>query len=125
LIARATALPNESGSIFIEALIGSVIVAFALLAMLQSVSSSARSDRHVEDSRLAILVAQSQLASVGSAVPLTAGTSTGSDDRFAWTITVVPANAGDTSQVRVFDVRVAVARAGKIIASLHSIKAGP
>jgi len=105
--------------------VGSVIVAFAVLALLQSVSSSARSDRHVDDSRLATLLAQSQLATVGSAVPLTPGTSTGSDDRFAWTITVVPAGDGEAAQVRVYDVRVVVSRAGKSIATLHSIKAGP
>ena len=118
-------LSNERGSVFLEALVGSAIVAFAVLAMLQSVSSSARSDRHVDDSRLATLLAQSQLATVGSAVPLAPGTSSGSDGRFDWTITVAPAGNGEAAQVRVFDVRVAVGRAGKAFVTLHSIKAGP
>jgi hypothetical protein len=114
---------NDRGSVFLEALVGSAIVAFAVLAMVQSVVTGARSDRGIESHRLATLLAQSELASVGSAVPLAPGTAEGSDSRFSWTISV--AQAGGGAHVQLFDVTVRVREGGREVLALHSLKAGP
>jgi hypothetical protein len=114
---------SDRGSVFLEALVGSVIVAFAVLAMVQSVVTGARGDRKVEAHRLATLLAQSELASVGSAVPLAPGASGGSDGRFSWTIAVEQAGSG--AHARVYRVSVSVREGSREILSLRSMKAGP
>ena len=113
---------NDRGSVFLEALVGSVIVAFAVLTMVQSVVTGARSDRKIESHRLATLLAQSELASVGSAVPLVPGSTDGNDGRFNWTIAI--AQAGGGAHVRIYDVTIRVREGAREVAALHSMKAG-
>ncbi|HEY1709339.1 MAG TPA: type II secretion system protein [Rhizomicrobium sp.] len=71
----------------------SAIVAMAVLAMLQSITASALSARGIADRRLALLVAQSQLAAAGYLTPLD-GQSTGSDGIYQWRVTATPQDGG-------------------------------
>lgn len=81
---------NDRGSAFIEALVASAIVAMAMMAMLQSTAQSASRERAVESRRLAMLVAQSQLAAVGTLIPASPGETSGSDGEFVWRVTISP-----------------------------------
>jgi type II secretion system protein I len=83
----------DRGSVFIEALVASAIVAMAVLAMLQSVTASALAAHGIADRRLAMLVAQSQLAAVGYLTPLD-GQSNGSDGIYQWRVTTTEQDGG-------------------------------
>lgn len=86
---------NDSGSAFIEALVASAIVAMAMMTMLQSTAQSASRERAVESRRLAMLVAQSQLATVGTLIPISPGETNGSDGEFVWRVSISPYGEGN------------------------------
>lgn len=103
---------SEAGSVFIEALVATAIVAMILVATLRVVADGAAHARAVEDRRLALLLARSQLAAVGSQTPLEAGENGGSAGALLWTVRIDPysdptgdqsaaSSAGDLWQVRV------------------------
>jgi type II secretion system protein I len=117
---------RERGSIFIESLVAAAIVSLAVLAMLQSVTGSARRDKQMDDRRLATLVAQSQLASIGSAIPLAPGTQSGSDGPYVWTVTIQPYDGIEADHGAMLDVRVFVRIGGarEALASLHTLRIG-
>ena len=112
----------DRGSIFIEALVASAILSLSLLTMLQAFHGTALRERTLADRRLAVLVAQSELAAVGSEIPPAPGTSNGTDGPYAWTVAIAPA-AGD-DQVTLLDVRVSVRLDGssRELASLHTLR---
>jgi hypothetical protein len=83
----------DRGSAFIEALVASAIVALAVLMMVQSITASALAAHGIADRRLALLVAQSQLAAAGYATPLD-GQSTGADGVYQWRVTATPQDGG-------------------------------
>ena len=61
---------RDSGSALVEALIGSAIVAMTLGTMYRAVTDSAARNRMAEEKRFATLIAQSELATVGTIVPV-------------------------------------------------------
>ncbi len=114
---------TDRGSVFIEALVASAIIALAVLAMLQSMVQTARRDKAMDDRRMALLVAQSELAAVGSAIPLEAQFTSGNDGPYAWTVSVRPLSR--SGALVTFDVSVAVRRPplGNALVTLHSMRA--
>ena len=64
---------RDSGSVFLDTMIAAAIVALTLGVMFRTISDSAARQRTIEARRSAYLVAQSELASVGSAIPLAPG----------------------------------------------------
>jgi hypothetical protein len=85
----------------------------------QTVSETARAQRGLADRRLAMLVAQSQIATVGVLGDIAPGVRTGSDAGMAYAITISPAGDGLSR------VAVAVNGAdGAPLARLETLKAG-
>ena len=81
---------RESGSIFVETMIAAAIVAISLGSMYSAVGDSARRDRLVQQKHSAILIAQSELAAVGSVIPLSPGMTGGVAGPYAWRVDVAP-----------------------------------
>ncbi|MBV9512397.1 MAG: hypothetical protein JO303_19170 [Caulobacteraceae bacterium] len=128
-VARGASLPADAGTIFVESVIAAAIVAMALMAMLQVVADSAVRERGLEQRRTALLVAQSQLAAVGSEIPLKAGPYDGVAGGMLWHVDISPYSDGlDSGAVgRLLFIAVSVkARAGGgTLAQLDTIRLGP
>ena len=76
------------GFTLLEILVALSILAVALGAILQSFSSGLRSLGAAETHALALMHARSQLAKVGSLIPLEFGEQTGGAGEFEWTVSV-------------------------------------
>ncbi len=76
------------GFTLLEILVALSILAVALGAILQSLSSGLRSLGAAEAHALALMHARSQLATVGTLIPLEPGEQTGVADEFEWTVSV-------------------------------------
>jgi type II secretory pathway pseudopilin PulG len=120
---------REEGSVLVEALIAAAIVAMVLVAVFQIAADSAARRHGVETRRHALLIAQSQLAAVGSTVPLAPGAVQGRDGDEVWRIDMQPCNAGQGASAagRLFcvDVSVRPAEGGAPWASLSSRRLAP
>jgi len=101
---------SDRGSAFIEALVGSAIVSMAVLSMLGAARQSVKAERSIDARRMASLIAQSELATVGTVIPLRVGTTTGSDGAYAWRIDIAQSDAPALSESsdRLFVVSVSV-----------------
>ncbi len=97
---------KTNGFSLVETLVATAIIAGGLGATYQIVGAAARQTRTVEDRRLAILVAQSQLAAVGAAQSNSFGETRGVTDGIRWRITIKPWRGGGVSAVKLDDVRV-------------------
>ncbi len=85
---------GENGSALVEAMIGSAIIAITLAAMYGAILESAARDRMAEARRTALMIAQSELATVGSLVPAVPGVTEGTNGDFYYRINIVPFNDG-------------------------------
>ena len=119
---------HQSGSAVIEAVIGAAIVSLALATMLQAVVDTASRNRLAEDKRMASLVAQSELATVGSLVPVEPGVTSGIVAGYRWHIQIEPfsGNVPQTTAGQPMSVTVLVDNAkGRQLAALHTVALGP
>lgn len=118
---------REAGSALVEALVGIAIVSVTLAGMYRAVADSAARDHMAQDKRTASLVAQSELASVGSLVPLAPGTTTGISAGYRWEIDVQPLalKVSKSDAGALWDVMVSVrSTKGTLLASLHTAAVG-
>jgi type II secretory pathway pseudopilin PulG len=97
---------RSQGFALVETLIATAIVAAALGVTWQVVETGARQTRGLENRRLAILVAQSQLAAVGAAQNNSFGDTRGVTDGIAWRITVRPYTQGPVSMAKLETITV-------------------
>ena len=84
---------GDAGFALVEAMIGAAIVAISLAAMYGAISESAARNRMAEQRRTAMMIAQSELAAVGSIIPATPGTTEGTEGDFYWRIDIQPFGA--------------------------------
>jgi hypothetical protein len=121
--------PRDRGSVFIESMVAAAIVAMGLAATFQVISDSARRNRDVDSHRAALLIAQSELAAVGSEFPLHAGETMGGDGDFIWRIEVSPYSDGVASSAAGGLWRVSVAirprAGGPDLVTLQTLRLGP
>lgn len=111
--------PGETGTVLVEALVAVLIIAGMAGVWFQSVSDNARRQIGLAERRTAMLVAQSQLSTVGVIGAIAPGVRTGSDAGMNYSIAIAPA-AGGLSRVTV-----TVARPGAPpLAVLETLKAG-
>ena len=133
MTARSTAqrrrAARDRGSVFIESMVAAAIVAMGLAATFQAIGDSARRDRDAEAHRAALLVAQSELAAVGSEYPLHPGETAGGDGDFVWRIEVSPYSDGVASSAAGGLWRVSVAirprSGGPDLVTLQTLRLGP
>jgi type II secretory pathway pseudopilin PulG len=117
--------PAETGSILVETLVAIAIVGISLGAFFQSVSGAADRDHSLADRQLALLVAESTLASVGDAIAIAPGRSRGTDHGFDWQVDVTPVAAGDSLAGRPTRVDVSVTAAAApdhVLARLSTLR---
>ncbi len=120
---------RENGSVLIEAMVASAIVALMLAAMYRAVADTARGSAHAIEKRAALMIAQSELAAVGSALPLSPGVTGGVEGPYAWRVDIEPyaAAAGPSDAGPLFEVTVSVhsADSNADIVTLQSLEIGP
>jgi type II secretory pathway pseudopilin PulG len=85
---------GQSGFALVEAMIGAAIVAVTLATMYAAIYESASRNRMAEQRRVAMMIAQSQLAAVGSVIPSVPGTTEGTQGDFYWRVDIAPYGAG-------------------------------
>jgi hypothetical protein len=110
---------RESGSVMIEALVAVLILAAAAGFWFNTVGGTVERQSGVARRALAMLVASSQLATVGVVAPAAPGTRTGRDGTFDWSIAIAP--APDTDGLMRVDVSVRDAR-GARLAQLSTLR---
>lgn len=81
---------RESGSALVEAMIGAAIVAGTLAGMYEAIRESAAHNRMIEERRTALLIAQSELAAVGAAIPPAVGITEGTEGTYYWRVDIEP-----------------------------------
>jgi hypothetical protein len=85
---------GDSGQALVEAMIGSAIVAVTLATMFGAISDTAARNRMAEQRRTAMMIAQSELASVGPLIPAAPGVTEGTEGDFYWRVDIEPYDAG-------------------------------
>lgn len=123
-----TARAGERGSVFIEALVSAAIVAMILAAAFQVTADSAQRRRTLEARREALMIAQSELAAVGSALPVAPGSTEGAAGEDIWRVDMQPCGSGRGSLAgRLYCVSVSVRSAvgGAPLATLNSRRLAP
>lgn len=78
----------DRGYVLIEALVATAVVAMILAALFAVAADSARRVDRVRDTRAALMIARSTLASVGVAIPLAAGSTSGVDGDYEWRVEI-------------------------------------
>lgn len=85
---------GERGSVLVEAMVGSAIIAMTLVAMYSAIIESARHNQAAEERRNALMIAQSELAAVGTLIPAAPGVTEGTQGDFIWRVDIEPWAAG-------------------------------
>jgi type II secretory pathway pseudopilin PulG len=104
---------RQGGFALVETLIAAAIIAGMLAAVFQVIQTGAQQNRSVEQRRLAILTAQSQLAAVGASENNRLGESRGVSNQISWRISITPRGRSRTSTARLEDVTVTTGIAGE------------
>jgi general secretion pathway protein I len=81
---------SEGGFALVEAMIGAAIVAITLATMYAAIYESAARNRMAEQRRMAMMIAQSELAAVGSIIPAAPGNTEGTEGDFYWRVDIAP-----------------------------------
>jgi hypothetical protein len=85
---------DEQGSALLEALVSTAVVAAVLAAAFQVTAQAQRRRVATEQKHTALLIAQSELAAVGSAIPAVVGETSGVDGDYSWRMRAEPAEVG-------------------------------
>ena len=119
---------RDSGSVFIEALVATAIVAMILAATFRVVADGAARERRIDARRVALLVAQSELASVGADIPLAPGESAGLAGDLVWRVNVSAydgaGGANDAGALMKVHVSVRRRAGGGDLVALDSLRLG-
>ncbi len=75
---------RRSGSVLVEALVATAIVALVLVGVLRAIEDSLMRHRTVETRRTALMIARSKMAEVGFSIPLSEGALAGEEDGYIW-----------------------------------------
>ncbi len=120
---------RENGSVLIEAMVAAAVVALMLGAMYRSISNGAMSDRAVTEKRMALLVAQSEMDAVGTALPISPGSTGGAEGPFVWRVDIQPyvASQGASNAGPLYEVAISVREkaGGTALVTLRSLALGP
>lgn len=110
---------SDSGTIFIDTMIAAATIAMAVGTLYQVIGDTARRDGAAEDKRMALLVAQSELAAVGYEIPIEPAGVRGTTGPYGWRVAMSPWNGG------LWQVTVSVSRGEKDLVSLQTLRTGP
>jgi len=120
---------GERGSVFIEVMVSAAILALALGMTFRAIGETAARQRMIEARRGAMLVARSELAATGSAIPLQFGETRGLSGPFAWRVAAEPygadqaaSSAGNLMRIT---VDVSAREGGPPLATLSTLRLAP
>ena len=114
---------GSAGFTLVETLIALAIIAAALGGTLQVVAAQARTTRAVDDRRMAMLVAQSQLAAIAAAADSGQFTARGRTSGVAWRVDIAPYQTSYTyPRVELITVAAGAGSAGRPLVTLHSLR---
>jgi general secretion pathway protein I len=102
---------RESGSALLEALVGTAIIAMTVATMYRAVIETAARNQMADLKRTALLVAQSELAGVGTIVPLEPGVSAGTQAGLNWRVEISPLGSS-TNVGQLWQIAVSVRKPG-------------
>jgi hypothetical protein len=102
---------RESGSALLEALVGTAIIAMTVATMYRAVIETAARNRMADEKRTALLIAQSELAAVGTLVPLEPGVSAGTQAGMNWRLEIAPLGSS-TNVGQLWQIAVSVRKPG-------------
>jgi Tfp pilus assembly protein PilX len=126
---RRGARSADAGDVFIEALISAAVVAIIMVGMFRVVTDAAMHARMTEQRRVALLVAKSELADVGSEIPIAAGSNSGVSAGMVWTVDVSPysddSGASSVGGLWAVDVSVRPRAGGRTLVRLRTLRLGP
>jgi hypothetical protein len=118
-------MKSDSGSVFIESMVAAAIVALSLAAMYRVIEDGAMRDRTVNAKQNALLIAQSELAAVGSEIPMAQGMTSGTEGPYAWRVDISPSDtdgpASSAGPVWQVSVSVRPLDGGNAIVTLNSL----
>jgi hypothetical protein len=106
--AAAARPARDAGSVLVEAMTSIAVVALVLGAGYVAVGDSALRAQAADRSRMAMLVARSEMAAVGAEVPLTPGDADGVEGDFRWRTSIVEEAAPASATGRLLRVTVTV-----------------
>lgn len=119
---------RDGGGVFIEALVATAIVAMILAATFRVIADGAARERRIDARRVALLVAQSELAAVGADIPLIPGESSGLAGGFVWRVNVSSYDgagaANDAGGLMKVHVSVRPRAGGADLVALDSLRLG-
>ncbi|HTT99875.1 MAG TPA: hypothetical protein VMF58_17630 [Rhizomicrobium sp.] len=81
---------RESGSALVEAMVGAAIVMGTLAGMYEAIRESAAHNHMIEERRTALMIAQSEIAAVGSVIPASVGITEGTQGTYYWRVDIEP-----------------------------------
>ena len=120
---------GDAGEIFMESVIATAVVAMIMVAMFRVVTDAAIHSRMTEQRRVALLVAKSELAAVGSEIPIASGESSGVSGAMTWSVQVAPysddTGASSVGGLWSVDVSVRPRAGGPAIVRLRTLRLGP
>ena len=121
---------RDAGSILIEALVSVAVVAAVLAALFQTIEAAALHRRAAAARREALLVAESELAAVGSAIGVSPGEVAGADGAYRWRVRIDPPiqETLETSRAGLLypvEVSVGPAAGGPDLVSLKTLRVAP
>ena len=119
-------MTKRRGTIFLETVIAAALISIILVALFNTLVDSARHARQVREQQYALLVVQSQLATVGASTPLRSGVVQGMTGRYRWRIDITPTRGeggGNIGQILRVTVSVQVGSSPRIAASLSTLRA--
>ena len=112
---------GESGFALAETLVSAAIIAAMLGVMLQSITANAQQSRMIEQRRLALLVAQSQMAVADAVTATSFGDVRGVNKGIKWQVSITP-YSGTTSASVPLELVTVSAGNGKKDAPLITLK---
>jgi hypothetical protein len=93
--------------------------------MYQAIGDGAMRNRKLHEKQMALLVAQSEMAAIGSEIPVASGTTSGTSGNYAWRVDIEPFNAetdaSQTGDLWVVTVAVGSAEGGTDLVRLQSL----
>ena len=116
---------RQNGSALVEALIAAAVVLVSLSAMYQALLDGAARVEASASRGVALLIARSQLAKVGSAIPATSGQVSGNEGDYHWVVDVQPLDSeNSTSAPALVEATVRVGFRGRraSLITLHTLR---
>jgi len=71
-------------------MVGAAIVAGTLIGMFEAIRESAAHNHMIEERRVALMIAQSELAAVGATIPSAVGITEGTQGTYYWRVDIEP-----------------------------------